>query len=237
VKLLVISSCSKTKAISHQNEPDCSVLISKKNRKKYLEKFETALPAFKMYQGALNKSINQAIKQLRQKINVSYYILSAGFGFLKENDLVPPYNCSFAKMNKATLEKRAEKLEISKDYSRILSKEKPDCLYLALGKKYLHAIKNWDQNLTFPTIAFQDSENANILTLSGDAQNVKKVAKKSPIAIHGVVGFKGDFLLLVAKYLEMVDEPKKELMNLFMEKEIVQLILNTKDKNEKINQF
>ncbi|NHJ85492.1 MAG: hypothetical protein FK734_08520 [Asgard group archaeon] len=216
MKLLIFSSCSKRKVIEYPHQPSCDDLTSKERREDFIIKLSVNRPAHQMYLGALNLSIKSAIKVLRRFFDVSHYIVSAGFGIIEETVEIPPYDCTFSTMSKEDIEKRAELLTIPNDYHEIIEKEKPDCIYLALGKKYLDAIGSWDKDLPCKTIAFDDSDNNLVITLPADHIAVQEASFGGGLPIHGVVGYKGDLLLLTTNYLVNSDKPDialKELLD------------------------
>ncbi|MFW9923353.1 MAG: DUF6884 domain-containing protein [Candidatus Thorarchaeota archaeon] len=227
MKILIFASCSKTKAIKYPHEPTCQELVSKDFRESLLNRFPEKRTAKDLYRGSLNISLNSAVRQLREYFEVSYYIVSAGFGILNENDLVPPYDCSFADMNKEQIVERAKKLQIPEDYKIIIEKEKPDFIYLALGQNYLHSIGEWDRDLPCKTIAFTASSNKNVITLPADHIIVSELASSSGLPIHGVVGYKGDLLLLTTRYLKNQKDPVKALKDILDDPEDLIYTINS----------
>jgi hypothetical protein len=214
MKLLIFASCSKSKVLEHISQPTCEQLTSKEAKKLFGDRFTDKRPASKLYKGPLNISINSAVAKLRKIFDVAYYIVSAGFGIVHESELLPPYNCTFAGMKKNEILERAKKLEIPEDFQKIIQKEQPDVIYLALGKDYLNALGDWDQNLPCKTIAFDSSESNKVITLPADHLVVKEVASVSSIPIHGVIGYKGDLLLLTTRYIEPHSNPEEALKDL-----------------------
>ncbi len=214
MKILVIASCSKTKSIQYPHQPVCSEIPSKESREQILLKFPMKKTAKDLYRGALNLSTNSAVRLLKNYFDVSYYIVSAGFGLIEESVLLPPYDCSFSEMTKDQIVERAELLHIPEDFQEIIIKENPDLIYLALGKNYLIAIGKWDEKLPCKTIAFDHSDSANVITLPADHIIVKKVSRIGGLPIHGVIGFKGDLLLLTTRYLKEQSNPEKALKEL-----------------------
>lgn len=239
MEILVITSCSKKKAESHINQPSCDEINSKYDRKKYLETFIEKRAAREMYRGAMNLSINSAVKKLRGFFEVEYYIVSAGFGLLHEDWEIPPYNCTFSNMTKKAILERAKLLEIPKDYKKILAKTNPSLMYLALGKDYLLSLGTWDENLPCTTIAFSSSNSEEVISFPADYLTVKKVSSQSGVPIHGVVGFKGDLLLILANYLTSQKNPKESLQHLLSETDILKYLLTSSEirKDQAMDKF
>jgi len=187
----------------------------KEMKDSFVERFPEKRTARDLYRGSLNISINSAVTQLRDFFDVSFYIISAGFGIVEENELVPPYNCSFSQMNNEDLIERARLLRIPDDFQEIIEKEKPDLMYLALGKTYLTALGEWDKALPCATIAFTESTSKKVITLPANNIAVQEVTHLGIGPIHGVVGYKGDLLLLTTRFVKNNQKnPEKALLEL-----------------------
>jgi len=214
MKILVFASCSKRKSLSYPNEPTCKDIIMKGMKDSYVQKFPEKRTARDLYRGSLNISVNSAVKQLKEFFDVGFYIVSAGFGIVEENELVPPYNCTFSTMTKDEIIERARVLRIPNDFQEIIEKEKPDLIYLALGNTYLQALGDWDKNLPCKTIAFTESEAKEVITLPADHIAVQEATHLGLGPIHGVVGYKGDLLLLTTRFVKNQRNPEKALLEL-----------------------
>lgn len=214
MKILVFASCSKRKSISYPDEPTCKDIVMKGMKDSFVERFPEKRTARDLYRGTLNISINSAVKQLKEFFDVSYYILSAGFGIVEENELVPPYNCAFSQMNNEAILERARVLRIPDDFKEIVENEKPDLIYLALGKTYLTALGEWDKDLPCKTIAFTKSSSKKVITLPADHIAVQEATHLGLGPIHGVVGYKGDLLLLTTRFVKNQKNPEKALLEL-----------------------
>jgi len=83
--------------------------------------------------------VREAITALRKHgYFVSHFILSAGYGFLNENDVIVPYNVTFAKKPKKWIRERGQRLGL-RDRFATIAKEY-DRAILILGREYLEAI-------------------------------------------------------------------------------------------------
>lgn len=227
MKIVIFASCSKRKSISHPSQPTCNELISKQSRDKYNVSITEKRSVKDMYRGALNISIVQAISILRHYFDVKYYVISAGYGIVNENEILPPYDCSFSTMSFEEIQTRAEMLEIPQDYRQIIENEKPDLVYLALGKNYITALGDWDSILNCKTIAFHPSTNENVITLPADHVAVQEASSIGGLPIHGVVGYKGDLLLLTTRYLKNNSNPVEALQDLLNNPDDLVYIVNT----------
>ena len=234
MKILVFASCSKRKAISYPNQPTCQQINSKEMREAYLPNFSEKRKAKDLYRGSLNISTNAAVRHLREMFDVGYYIVSAGFGIVNEEDIMPPYECSFSEMRKDNIIERANALNIPNDYQEIIKKENPDFMYLALGKNYLMALGNWDENLPCKTIAFEESTSDKVITLPADHIAVQEVSRIGGMPIHGVIGFKGDLLLLATRFLKNQRNPEKALVEILDTpndlKQMIAMLRSTEDR-------
>ncbi len=214
MKILVFASCSKRKSISYPTEPKCKDIVMKEMKDSFVDQFPEKRTARNLYRGSLNISINSAVTQLRDFFDVGYYIVSAGFGIVEENEFVPPYNCSFSQMNNEDLIERARALRIPEDFQEIVEKEKPDLMYLALSKTYLTALGDWDTDLPCATIAFTESTSKKVITLPADNIAVQEASHLGLGPIHGVVGYKGDLLLLTTRFVKNQKNPEKALLEI-----------------------
>lgn len=214
MKILVFASCSKRKSISYPTEPKCKDIVMKEMKDSFVDRFPEKRTARNLYRGSLNISVNSAVTQLRDFFDVGYYIVSAGFGIVEENEFVPPYNCSFSQMNNEDLIERAKALRIPEDFQEIVEKEKPDLIYLALGKTYLTALGDWDTDLPCATIAFAESTSKKVITLPADNIAVQEASHLGLGPIHGVVGYKGDLLLLTTRFVKNQKNPEKALLEI-----------------------
>ena len=127
--------------------------------------------------------------------------------------------------NPALSIERARVLRIPDDFQDIVEKEKPDLMYLALGKTYLMALDDWDKDLPCKTIAFTESSSKEVITLPADHIAVQEAAHLGLGPMHGVVGYKGDLLLLTTRFVKNQKNPEKALLELLeTPNDIVQMI-------------
>ncbi len=158
--------------------------------------------AREMYTGNQSQELIRGVDILRKirGIKVDFFVVSAGFGLLYEQDRIPPYDCSFSGMKKSEILARSEALRIPHDFTN-LCRETYDMMYLALGRDYLRALGNdWWTHSNQKTICFsQISTHENIIVLPAHAQIVKSFSN-SGFKIHGVTGFKGDLLRILGDY-------------------------------------
>lgn len=98
-------------------------------------------PAEELYTGQQHRRLMRAVHLARQvrALFVDVHIVSAAWGIVAGNTLLPPYNASFSDLRKSALEQRAEQLGLRGAFSSWLAR--PDSLkMLLLGDAYLDAV-------------------------------------------------------------------------------------------------
>ena len=86
-----------------------------------------------------------------------------------------------------------------------------DFIYLALGKRYLNAIGlDVLSMIRAPTVIFHGQSSENLVRVPCAAETVKGFSKHGH-KIHGVVGFKGDLLRILANHALEKQSPKNEV--------------------------
>ena len=160
MRILVIGSCGKKKLNQSTTSPTCKDLASADDISKWLEKSESSTVRVReLYIGNQNRELVRGVDLLRQIENteVSLSIISAGFGLVDENDTLPTYDCSFSSMKKSEIHERAEWLEISSNFEKLITSGY-DLIYLALGKKYFLTLGDeWTRMRNMTVIGFDNS--------------------------------------------------------------------------------
>jgi len=154
-----------------------------------------------MYTGPQNTELVGAVDLLRRitSVEVQLVIISAGFGVLQEQDLVPPYDCSFTNMKIAEIRKQSRRLKLKSSFEQMTNKGF-DLIYLALGKRYLATLgEEVLSKLETTTVIFHGPESYHLVRIPCSAEIVQAFSKRGH-KIHGVVGFKGDLLRILARY-------------------------------------
>jgi len=135
MKILVVSSCTGEKKIEMKTVT-CET-IDKYGLEGLKNQGLPQLPAWQMYTGKQHLAIVKSVKELRRKkFGVDWYILSAGFGLIHENEMIAPYECTFNKMKKSEIIERGKKLGINVSFKKLLD-ENYDVLFSLLGSNYL----------------------------------------------------------------------------------------------------
>jgi len=215
MQMLVVSSCGKKKKVQPSTLPTCDDLSST-NWAHWKTKLNPyILPAAEMYTGNQFTQLLVGVERLRRikGFDIDVYIVSAGFGLLSEQDLIPPYECSFSAMKKGEILSRADTLGIQDDFAKLMT-QGYDFSYLALGKSYMTAIGFQWLEFIHGTIAsfVKEVEKEGILYLPANANTVHEFSANGH-KIHGVTGFKGDLLRILADYALSCVDPLEEVKN------------------------
>ncbi len=214
MRVLVIGSCGKQKRVSSPEAPTCSDLIDKPQMDEWVSKLSgMTCKARDMYTGNQSRELVGAVDLLRniKGVQVTLYIISAGFGVLNENDIIPPYECSFNGMRKSEIRQRSFLLSIRHDFEKICN-NRYDLSYVALGSNYLTALEeNWQNELKGGIISFgKKTTGDNLLSLPCNAEIVKAFSSAGQ-KIHGIAGFKGDLLRILATHALNRHDPYSEI--------------------------
>jgi len=135
MKILIISSCTSEKKIEMKTVT-CET-IDKYGLEGLKKQGLPQLPAWQMYTGKQHLAIVESVKELRsKKFTVDWYILSAGFGLIHENEMIAPYECTFNEMKKSEIIERGKKLGINVSFKKLLD-QNYDVLFSLLGSNYL----------------------------------------------------------------------------------------------------
>lgn len=156
MNILVISSCTSTKRTSHPQHltlddfrhPDPNHLSERERSLRELkddsgQPLKLEMAARDMYTGRQHEYVVEGVDQLRRIVGASakidLNIVSAGYGLLKENDPVLPYEATFNGMRKKDLTEYVHKVLRLPD--RIRDTITPyDLVFFLLGETYLEAL-------------------------------------------------------------------------------------------------
>lgn len=94
-----------------------------------------------LYTGRQQQYVQEAVRRLRSNgHNVERYFISAGFGLVADEDLLPPYEVTFSSMNVSEIRERSAKLHIREDLRCVLKESDYDVVFFTLGKDYYTSI-------------------------------------------------------------------------------------------------
>ncbi len=227
LRILVIGSCGKRKRFSPPNAPQCSDLLTKNDLHKWSNELsDFVCPTREMYTGNQHRELVRGVDLIRQiqGIEVHLYIISAGFGLLQEHELIPPYECSFSGMKIKEIHQRAAQLSLKDDIRRICQ-VRYDLAYIALGKEYLKATDSeLLSNLNCTVVKFgPDLPTEQVIHIPTDVATIKAFSKKG-YTIHGIAGFKGDLLRIIANHALAQSDPYREVASWIHSYTLLELI-------------
>ena len=215
MRILVIGSCGKKKLNQSTISPTCDDLGSiDAVRARRKEPDCTPTQVRDMYTGNQNRELVKGVDLLRQieKTEVKFYIISAGFGLVNEDDTLPSYDCSFSGMRKSQIRERAKWLRIPSDFEGLFTSGY-DLVYLALGKNYFLTLGDeWMSKSNTTIIGFDRSLSEEQMLCIPSAHEIVSSFSQNGHKIHGITGFKGDLLRILANHAMKQKNPYRELL-------------------------
>ncbi|RLI57999.1 MAG: hypothetical protein DRO87_03680 [Candidatus Thorarchaeota archaeon] len=216
MRILVIGSCGKKKQTQSPDEPSCTDLTSPDSLEVWQKRLSSlTVRAREMYTGNQSRELTRGVDLLRKidGVHVTYVIISAGFGLVAEDEMVPPYDCSFSGMKKMYILHRSRQLGIGKRVVTI-SQQGFDLAYLALGKNYLTALgSGWEKNILNTIVAFEKGLIGSKYAIIPSGNKAVKSFSNSGYKIHGAAGFKGDLLRILAEHALSSDDSYGEVLS------------------------
>jgi len=208
----VVGSCGKKKLNQTSKSPTCTDLVSQNKIKEWQQK-----PGFRvreLYIGNQNRELVKGVDLLRSipQVQVKFYIISAGFGLVDESDTLPSYDCTFSGMKKHEIKERAELLGIPLEFEKLLATGF-DLIYLALGMDYFLSLgETWLNGSNQSIIGFHRSLSGDRMLCIPSAHEIVSSFSQNGHKIHGITGFKGDLLRILANYALEREDPFEELL-------------------------
>ena len=222
----MVGSCGKKKLKQTLKSPTCADLDSLDKIKKW--KLKPGFRVRELYTGNQNRELVKGVNLLRQipDVEVGFYIISAGFGLVDENETLPSYDCTFSGMRKKEIKDRAELLGIPSDFKNILTSDF-DLVYLALGTDYFLTLgEDWLTSSTCSIIGFHRGFSGENMLCIPSAHEIVSSFSQNGYKIHGVTGFKGDLLRILASYVLETNNPREELSRLTRQQYLRNLVMN-----------
>ena len=209
INILIIDQCSGSKYTPEGMREFDIDEVDKYSKEDLLERENIhSVAACDLYTGRQQEQITSAVRRLRSDgHSVQRYFISAGFGLIAENELLPPYEVTFSNMTVQQIRDRSKMLNIKHDVSKILTQSEYDVVFFSLGKDYYNSI-NIDQmvqrvqpdqiGVVFNRDIVNDQYD-NIVSVPARTDDAKR---------HGtiVVGLKGLYLDNFAQNLSSADE-------------------------------
>jgi len=228
MNILIFDQCSGSKCIPEGTYEFDSDEITNHSKKELLEQDNIpGIVACDLYTGRQQQQITSAVRQLRRNGHtVQRYFISAGFGVVGENELLPPYEVTFSNMTVQQIRDQSSMLHIKTDISKILTQSKCDLVFFSLGKDYYTSI-NIEQMIQ-RVQSDQIGVVFNQSTLADQYDNIVSISARTNDAKQYetiVVALKGLYLSNFAQNLVTVDTiDPKTVRNLchYTEDEVVQ---------------
>jgi hypothetical protein len=172
--ILVLSPCSKDKR--YDPVLDCEDVDKRPRGELVHEYAEHATIASEMYIGNEHQYVKTAVGHLRKIADVDWYIISAGFGLLRDETEIPSYECGFRDIesvrmraekagfdiddltNDETIQTVGREKGIPQEFSKVLTQEY-DLLFVVLSEPYLLSVTDALTQIPEQTTAFAFASN------------------------------------------------------------------------------
>lgn len=165
----MLSPCSKDK----QFAPilDCGAVDESSREELVRENPEYVTTAAEMYTGREHQHVKTAVDYLREIADVDWYIISAGFGLLREDVKIPSYECSFSDIesvrtragqagydiddltNDEMVQTVGREKGIPQQFNQVLT-QRYDLLFVVLSEPYLISVTDALTEIPEHTAAF-----------------------------------------------------------------------------------
>ena len=161
MKILVIGSCTGNKKYKPENQLQQEDFISPERLRQRTEELgDDKAPAAEMYTGQQHRYLMEGLEQIQETYGqavVDLHIISAGYGLLRECDVIVPYNVTFTGLKKRKLLARSDSLQIPERVGTLIANY--ELVFFLLGKEYVQALR----------LPFQVPEMVTQLFLLGDS--------------------------------------------------------------------
>lgn len=139
MRILIVDQCSASKAVTDGTRVFEEEDIDEHGREALLNQDRVVTkPARDLYAGRQQELISQAAERLRNAGNtVDRVFISAGFGVVDEDELVPAYDVTFSGRPEAEVIERSQLLDIQSSIEELITViEGYDIVFFALGQDY-----------------------------------------------------------------------------------------------------
>lgn len=184
MKILVVASCTKSKKYS---EPD--------------QTYRTK--AIDMYGGSflpIKRSV-ETFQRFQGDSSLDLVIVSAGYGVLRQNDLILPYDKTFSGKSKDHLVKEYERLNIKNDFHKLLESSY-DLIIIAVGTDYAGSLGLEDISTDTPVLLIVDKR-----VLQKDLRKIENLFSiEHTQELNKIVGCAGIYLkgILIERALDFI---------------------------------
>ncbi|MCO8256759.1 queuine tRNA-ribosyltransferase tRNA-guanine transglycosylase [Haladaptatus sp. AB618] len=209
--ILVIDQCSGSKEV-----PEDSPIFEKDELDQFTKdellsrENVPGIIARDLYTGRQQEYVKEAVQGLKAGgHNVSRYFVSAGFGLVREDEKLPPYEVTFSSMTANEIRERSEQLHIPQEMKLALNEISYDIVLFTLGKDYYTSIDIDEIVTEIPADRIGVVFNRELVGEQFD--NVISISARNEDAkTHGtiVIGLKGLYLKNFAQRINSVDQLK-----------------------------
>lgn len=226
MKLLILTSCTGEK---HECDPAQLTLEDFQRGPAHVtarekEVLDKMTPAEALYSGQQHVRLMRGVDMIREqkgKTDLEFEILSAGYGLIRSDQKIAPYEATFTGMKKGELREWAAQLNVGKDFAALMS-GKRDLNLILLGDLYLEACGITEEtDFVSPTLLFCGGSTAKKLP---QHPNLKVVALSNPEAKRfscGLVALKGEMAHRICSALlgkkvtpQKLMDPKSDVLGL-----------------------
>ena len=210
INILVVSSCTSRKKYIHESqltENDFADDKLRKKKEKLLRDF--GVPAIDMYEGDHHVRIKEGLEILGNKfinkLSIDLCIISAGYGMVKSDTIIYPYNVTFSGKKKEIIRSYSAEMNIGRDFKQLLKKK--DLVVVLLGEDYLTSLNLREIDLANYETRFLFLANKTSKNLIPESDNVhvletgNELAKKYSIKGIELKGFLFKMLCLLTDKL------------------------------------
>lgn len=169
MSIFVLSACSGDKALDAVvdcgdiDDGDRALLVSKHP--------DASMEAGSLYTGAEHEQVKAAVERFDELATVDWRIISAGFGVVRPDTVLPSYECTFqdgesvrrrveTRRGDSSAMSKADRIQMLAGYLGIPTAiedwfaESPDILFVVLGRDYLLAADDGLSSIPDETAAF-----------------------------------------------------------------------------------
>jgi len=210
-KILIVTSCTKDKAFPpHLNASlvPQSQLWDKgeddRTQRHFGELEPYRLPAAQLYRGLQHTELMHGVELLRrtfgQMLHIDVKIISAGFGVVNEDQLLPSYEATFAGQSQATITAVSRRLLIPQRINELM-RGTYDCAFFLLGDQYLLSLGlPFDVDPSFPCL-FLASPDARSIPSRPPYALIPAGKDEGSVFHYNLVGLKGHLFRLWASHM------------------------------------
>lgn len=215
MRILVVTSCTGQKKYSPDNQLTLNdfkdpILLNKKSKE--LSSYEET--AGQMYTGRQHTSLMKGIEEYRKyQKDLDVAILSAGYGLLKEDDKIVPYNVTFNSMKSKEIKEWSHQQKMTEQLQGLISSY--NLVFFLLGDAYLKAIE-WDNikiNGNQKMIFFVGYASRNKVLVQENTYTMAMGSKEAKYFGAGLVWLKGELFSRLLHFL--VNSPSNSWKEIF----------------------